>query len=551
MRSRQGSIPGTLHEALTPCPQEDTSASTGSAYPMRDVDGTSPLRFPANNCDDAEHASSVPLNARPACDRSYDESPAPVAGSRSVNFEHHVEDGDEILLPDDDSPVLGSASPSLDTPSDQSAWRLPVRVPCFQTTQYYSSLWVEPGEDIDEIMIRAEADVSTCLEVDSAESIATEVATEAGLLSDAFLAHGMRLCFGPLKTAAMVAVRGPGSKAVRSKLFTSAKLCVMRENAEPEHLPLVHRYKHVGVTHDPQGALTCELKQRAGEAWQAFRQGRKKLFRNGAVAVKARIALLRSLVMSKFLYAAGAWPALKVGEGRLFKATTLAFYRSVAGPRRQDGQHLYQCEVCARAEPPAPWATLHAERLRNLRQMVAAGPDVLWGLVKADERSSAPLKEALCWLHVRVHSPGPLKHPSEAWPDWEALSVQRPKCFKAMVKRALSLDALRQRCLAALCRLHKQLTALHGVDLTEAEGLALSDAVEACPVCRLAFESRVAWAAHASRLHGYRIPATAIAAGRTCRACGKTYATPGRLHRHLQATPACCAGWGRFRLRDA
>ena len=180
--------------------------------------------------------------------------------------------------------------------------------------------------------------------------------------------------------------------------------------------------------------------------------------------------------------------------------------------------------------------------------MVAAGPDVQWGLVKADEKSSAPLKEALCWLHARVHSPGPLKHPSEAWPDWEALIVQRPKCFKAMVKRALSLDALRQRCLAALCRLHKQLTALHGVDLTESEGLALSDAVEACPVCRLAFESRVAWAAHASRLHGYRIPATAVAAGRTCRACGKTYATPGRLHRHLQATPACCAGWGRFRI---
>ena len=149
--------PGTLHEALTPCPQEDTSANTGSTYPLRDVDGTSPLRFPANSCDDAEHDTSVPLHARLECDRSYDESPAPVADSRSVNSENHVEDGDDVPLPDDDSPVLGSASPSLDTPRDQSAWRLPVRVLRFQTTQYYSSLWVKPGEDIDEIMIRAEA----------------------------------------------------------------------------------------------------------------------------------------------------------------------------------------------------------------------------------------------------------------------------------------------------------------------------------------------------------------------------------------------------------
>ena len=37
-----------------------------------------------------------------------------------------------------------------------------------------------------------------------------------------------------------------------------------------------------------------------------------------------------------------------------------------------------------------------------------------------------------------------------------------------------------------------------------------------------------------------------VAAGCVCRSCGKLYADPGRLKRHLQAVPHCCFKWGRF-----
>ena len=70
--------------------------------------------------------------------------------------------------------------------------------------------------------------------------------------------------------------------------------------------------------------------------------------------------------------------------------------------------------------------------------------------------------------------------------------------------------------------------------------------VAACLICRRAFSSLNSWASHAARLHGYRAHSTKLAQGQTCLACGKIFATPGRLKRHLDHASDCCRHWGAF-----
>ena len=60
-----------------------------------------------------------------------------------------------------------------------------------------------------------------------------------------------------------------------------------------------------------------------------------------------------------------------------------------------------------------------------------------------------------------------------------------------------------------------------------------------CLVCNTAFASRQAWGSHASRCHGYRARHNKAACGRSCVGCGRIYANPGRLRRHLSNSRSC------------
>ena len=389
-------------------------------------------------------------------------------------------------------------------------------------------------------------DISICLSFSGPHDVEAGFRAETGVLSDAFRAHGMELNYGPRKTAAIAAIRGPGTKQVKANLFARPTLAVLRENDFPASLPLVHQYRQVGVVHCPDGSIRAELKQRIGDAWSSYRQGRRKLFRSPQLSVATKMTLWRSLVLSRLFFAAGAWPTLNAGESRLLQATVVNMMRQIAGPKRGQDQRLFLCEICANAQSAGPDALLRAERLRYLRQLISTGPDALWSLIKADRTSCEPLCDALVWMQGRVECPQGLGPPYACWDEWEEFLKTCPKGFKALVHRALALDSIRQRCLAALCKLHRRLTDLHGQDLRGPPVPEWSDLTEACAICRVAFGSRLAWASHAARVHGYRCIGTQLAEGRTCKACGKLFASTGRLRRHLQASPFCRETWGSF-----
>ena len=392
-------------------------------------------------------------------------------------------------------------------------------------------------------------DLAKCIVVHDAKLTAAAAALECGLLADAFYAHGYTLSFGPTKTAAMAVPRGPGSRQARRTLFGGkATLPVLREELGAACLPLVTSYRHLGVKVTSSTSMLAELKHRAAHAWSAFQQGRTKVFRSGRISLARRGALLATHVMTKLLFASGAWPALGRGEHAFFFRTVMSLYRQTLAVPPDGDQHLTHATICALLGQPPPEVLLLTERARYLLQLINAAPTQLWALIRRDPPYVAFVRDALQWVYRWVRHTSTLGDPDVAWPAWEQLLRQRPRVYKALIKRAKGLEVARTACIAALQAVRRLLEQLAGVSSPPA--VAALRYQDACLQCKIAFPSRTAWACHASRVHAYRASSTMLVAGNVkplCHACGKLYANLGRLKRHLSASSACRRGWGAFR----
>ena len=379
------------------------------------------------------------------------------------------------------------------------------------------------------------------------------IAAETGALTDAFSQFGLRLAYGVSKTASVVSVRGPGSRQTRNALFApggcNGEVPLLREHATRASIPLVGSYRHLGVMQAPFGGLGPELRYRISQAAGAFKEGRRKIYKNRDISVRRKGQLLCAVVLAKLLQGAGSWPPLLQGEQRTFDATVWRYYRAILCIPRdstRSEQSLTGLMCCAITGLSTPAVLLRRERLLYLRQMTAAGPDSLWALVRADRPYAELLRSDLAWLfewNCRVLA---LDHPDRAWQDWVAFMTSRPGAYKGAVKRACALDHLRIEINAALDGLFRGLESLAGLQAAPPLQTADSEFPEICLPCKRAFASRVSWSGHAARKHGYRSRAFLVSAGSLCLACGKQFSSDGRLRRHLVSVPACLAGWGTF-----
>ena len=319
-------------------------------------------------------------------------------------------------------------------------------------------------------------DLAASFTFPTADAVEPGLMTESGIMSDSFQSYAMRLNYGPTKTAAIAACRGPGARDAGRRLFGRQHITVLRENATPESVPIVARYRHVGVAHGPEGSIKEELRQRVAEAWAAYRQGRKKLYRSRQLATDAKVTLWRTMVLSRLFYGAGSWPPLPVTEKRLLQSTILGMLRQITVPCHSEEQRVHQCEVCAKAESACPAAMLFAERLRYLRQMVAAGPPALWALLKLDPSGCLPYQEALVWLQSREPRANALGHPQQSWQLWASGGPQSVQGHHQTCSSARCLEAAMPGCLVPAPPLAQGFA---GQDLRPTQQPALADLVEA------------------------------------------------------------------------
>ena len=120
-------------------------------------------------------------------------------------------------------------------------------------------------------------------------------------------------------------------------------------------------------------------------------------------------ALLASLVLSKLVFGAGAWPPLGVVEARTFGNTVTSIYRATLNLRRDSDQHVSLAAICALIEHNPV-----ADRTYSLLATVG-GPRARCplALIRADGPCLGVLRDALVWLHDRVKATFALPHPLE------------------------------------------------------------------------------------------------------------------------------------------
>ena len=398
-------------------------------------------------------------------------------------------------------------------------------------------------------------DLATPLSSSVAARLPAKVACVAGALSDSFAEHAMELTFGPLKTAAVMGLRGEGSRAVRRQVFSQGScgecaLAVLRENSPPAALPLVDSYRHLGVVHCYDGSLAKEIKQRVGQAWGAFREGRRKLYRNKLVHPHRRCDMLTSLVLSKLLVGAGAWPPLKLGEDRTLRGAMYAMYRSLLCLPRGGNFRLHACTLRAKLSASSPCALLHASRLRYAAQMTRSAPDHLWAVTKADRPYCDLVLGSFTWLYARIGKTTCMPDPLACWEPWRAVMTDAPGRFKGWIKRALALEKAVDVCAAEHAAFHHLCRSRAATTAPGHDSCNVDAVPEVCIPCRKGFRSKLAWASHAARVHAYRTDSTKLAQGNVCRSCGKTYANTRRLQRHLSHSAGCRSSWGTFLPAD-
>ena len=395
-------------------------------------------------------------------------------------------------------------------------------------------------------------DLATPVVSEEAQALLSKVAVEAGALADALSEHALELSFGPLKTAAVLAMRGAGSRLAKVQAFgrhpqqAESSVDVLREHYAPSKLPLVSAYRHLGSVQSFDGSLRQEVLQRVGQAWGAFREGRRKLYKNKLVHQARRCELLCSLTISKLFVGAGAWPPLRKGEHRAIRSAFYGLCRATLCVPRAADQHLYACTIRSKLAVNSPTALLHAARLRYAAQMIKHAPPHLWAITKGDRPFCTQMLASFEWLFRHVERTCGLPNPRDGWGAWAEVMTHTPGKFKGWIKRSLALELVVDGVASAHAELYKLCRSRASDPEASHRDGEWGSATEVCIPCRKSFPSRLAWAGHAARVHGYRTPATQTARGTVCQGCGKAFANPHRLRRHVAYSEQCRLLWGRF-----
>ena len=404
-----------------------------------------------------------------------------------------------------------------------------------------------PLLEIDEVIW---ADDVAIPRIAEADRVALALGHEASFLTDALQEFGFKVAYGPHKTAGLLSLRGPHSRRAKQAIFgrtgLKGSVPVLLEDLPSVHLPLVETYRHLGSQQAVSGGLRQEIQFRASQARVAFGEARRKVFRNPAITIVKKAYILRSTVLPKHLFGSGSWGPLTLGEFRAFAGVVWTLYRPLLGLKHSDNQSLDASTCFALLNLPSPMVLLRTERLTYLGQMVCSGPDALWAIVRADQAYAQTLQSDIQWLHAWTWNTSGMPCPAYDWPRWRSFMQEFPGRYKGLIKRARALDIYRHGVIAALNGLHRALVIKCGLQEGPRPMHSQTGPVEVCIPCRRGFFSRRSWSGHAARKHNYRSHAFSCAVDKTCRSCGKCFASVGRLKRHLISRAACIRDWGRF-----
>ena len=357
---------------------------------------------------------------------------------------------------------------------------------------------------------------------------------------------GIRLTFARDKTATMVEIVEE-CDAQRVHHDADGPFLDVQSKVTSQHfrLPIVEVYKHLGGIVTASGSPSPEISYRHSLALTSLRPLRVKLFANTAVPLPVRRHLMRSLVVSRFVFGSAALDLTAgVHRRQWAKHYYLALWRSL-WKRNKGDPALHGYEVLRRAEAPTPPLALAMARAVLLRQIAGGGPATLvrlllchweatpkgsWlGLLEGDVRLVTQFVPA---VGLALGQAAPVRLLLES-------VSQEPGWWVSQVKRAfrqvqVDLNNWAQHYQQGATR-HASVGNTSALD----SGPPPSTEPFRCPWCPSAFPLRKHLGVHMARAHGVFSPARHLAFGSVCISCLKCYHIPSRLQFHLKRSDHC------------
>lgn len=215
------------------------------------------------------------------------------------------------------------------------------------------------------------------------QTLERRTAVAFSLVHEACTKRGLRLAYGPFKTAVVMAFRGKGAKPLHKRLFSrdSPSVSCCLEHSGPKDVGAFHTYKHLGSIVDASGSLMPEIKARGNKAYHAIRPLASSCLSCPDIPIDRRRQILQALGLSVLLHNTGSWRKLTKGEMHSWSSFVWKIYCCML-PRAFDAGHphisLEQAALAAGNFLPAE--LLHVSRLRLLCQLLRTVDD---GLVEA------------------------------------------------------------------------------------------------------------------------------------------------------------------------
>ena len=151
-------------------------------------------------------------------------------------------------------------------------------------------------------------DIAICVLHSEANQVIQAAAQIVSLLADACRKRGLRVNFKPDKTELLLGLKGQGSRQLKQQIHITQKSTVpiVLEHAV-EAVRVAHSYKHLGSYTQSDATASRDARYRVAHARKAWGPLLRPLWTSKYVCPQNKVAILRSLVMSRILYQVHTW----------------------------------------------------------------------------------------------------------------------------------------------------------------------------------------------------------------------------------------------------
>ena len=412
---------------------------------------------------------------------------------------------------------------------------------------------LQPGEVEPQRLIEAcwVDDVVLVLQADQPDILISKVQTAVSLTQDLAVEFGLTLNFGPDKTAALLALRGPNATQVRRQMLRDESGAPQiqfqcQSLQQPGRLDVVASYVYLGQVQDMQGHQGSEVRRRFILSQATNRILRKSIFKSPKMPQRTRKQLFQSLVLSKLLYGAGSWQLLHIHTARSWHSQVMKLYAQIVA-RVQPGPQHYHLDTIASCDLPHPMMLLTSQRFSLFDRIMESDMGELYALLQHQQPETSWFQQILQDVH-RLSSICPSHKIFEvaSQNDITQLAQHCVQHHKALTK----LAKWAQKHYLAAVKMWKTFRTFqakfeadaqaYGFEWTNNQQAAPPDALFQCSECQAVFPTYKALCTHTYKKHDDLNVIHRCCASNTCKSCLKVYHSRAQTIHHLRYMRTGC-----------